>query len=468
MNHLTDLNSYYQEDTIAAISTAVGNGGIGIIRLSGAQAIEIALRLFRRIDGSVLNSPVPFHLYYGMIVDPISGERVDEVLLSTMRAPHSYTCDDMAEINAHGGPMPLQMILDLACSNGARLAQAGEFTMRAFLNGRIDLSQAEAVLETISARTQAGLRAAQRHLRGDIAARVTALRNEIISLIASLEVDIDYSDEDLDTVDRDALPDDLFRIWQETLAMAVSHQQGRILRQGVHTAIVGRPNTGKSSLLNKLLGEMRAIVTAVPGTTRDIIEEQLDIGGILLRIVDTAGIRHTLDEIEEIGVARSRDALQEADLILLVLDASEALAAEDQLMLEQITARASIVVLNKADLPMKIDTAELSALIDCPLVIISTLTGEGIAELKDTITALLTGDKIIAEMPVLATMRQAHAAADAAEEVELAIQALNNGTGDEIVIINLLAAASSLATIIGESVSDDVIANLFSRFCVGK
>lgn len=468
MNHLTDQYSYNHDDTIAAISTAVGNGGIGIIRIAGPKAIEIALNIFRRIDGSELTSTKPFHLYYGMIIDPETNERIDEVLLSTMRAPHSYTCDNMAEINAHGGPMPLQAILDLACSHGARLAQAGEFTLRAFLNGRIDLTQAEAVLETISARTQAGLRAAQRHLQGDIAARVSVLRGEIIALIALLEVDIDYSDEDLLTVDRDALPDQLYRFWQETLALAVSHQHGRVLRQGVQAAIVGSPNTGKSSLMNKLLGEVRAIVTAVPGTTRDIIEEQLDIDGILLRIVDTAGIRHTEDEVEGLGVARSWDTLQQADLILLVIDSSQPLSTADMELLGHIKGRASIVVLNKSDLPSAIEESTLTPLIDCPLVAISSLTGAGIAELQQTITSLLAGDQVVAEMPMLANMRQAHAAADAAEEIELAMQALTIDAGDEIVIMNLLAAVESLAKITGEAVRDEVITNLFANFCVGK
>lgn len=468
MNHLTDQYSYNQDDTIAAISTAVGNGGIGIIRLAGPKSIEIALKVFRRVGGDELVSPVPFHLYYGIIIEPENGERIDEVLLSTMRAPHSYTCDDMAEINAHGGPMPLQAILDLVCRHGARLAQAGEFTLRAFLNGRIDLTQAEAVLETISARTQAGLRAAQRHMQGDIAARVSKLRTQIIKLIALLEVDIDYSDEDLLTVDRDALPDQLYRFWQETLALAESHQQGRVLRQGVQVAIVGSPNTGKSSLLNKLLGEVRAIVTAVPGTTRDIIEEQLDIDGILLRIVDTAGIRHTDDEVEGLGVARSWDILQQADLILLLIDSSQQLNITDRELLGHIKGRASIVVLNKSDLPSVFEQSTLTALIDCPLAVISSLTGEGIAELQKLISSMLAGEQVVSELPMLANMRQAHAAADAAEEIGLAMQALEKDAGDEIVIMNLLAAAESLAKITGEAVRDEVIANLFANFCVGK
>ena len=463
-------NSQYVNlfDTIAAVSTPVGEGGIGVIRLSGLQAVPLALKIFRRRNGAVLDNPKPFQLYYGVIVDPQCNEIIDEVLLSTMRAPRSYTREDMAEISAHGGPLPLQAILQLLCNAGARLAQPGEFTQRAFLNGRIDLTQAEAVLDTISARTGAGLRAAQRHLQGEIGLQVQTLRNRLIGLLSSIEAAIDYAEEDLSLLPLEEVRRQLYEVRAQLCALITSHTRGRLLRQGAQTVIIGRPNTGKSSLLNTLLGETRAIVTPVPGTTRDVIEEQIDLAGVPLRLLDTAGIRHTDDLVESLGVARSRAALESADLLLLVLDRAVPLTDEDHHLLRQLHGRPAVIILNKADLPACVDAETLINASESPVAVLSTLTGEGLDDLHSAISALLLGGGVATETPMLANMRQRDAAAQAAASLDEALDTLDAGGSEELLAVDILAATEALAEITGEAVRDQVIADLFARFCVGK
>jgi tRNA modification GTPase len=463
MDHRTD-HAFQTTDTIAALSTPTGEGGIGILRLSGPGAIPIALSVFRRADGSPLTDPAPFRQYYGHIHHPETGEVVDEVLLSVMRAPRSYTREAMAEISAHGGALPLREILALLCRAGARLAQPGEFTERAFLNGRIDLTQAEAVLDTIRASTDAGLRAAQRVLRGDLGTRVRALRERLIALLASLEVAIDYADEDITFLSPAEIAVEIAAIRGDAEALLASHRQGRLLRDGAATAIIGRPNTGKSSLLNVLLGEARAIVTEVPGTTRDVIEEQIDIDGVPLRLIDTAGIRHTEDVVERLGVARSRAALEEADLILLVLDQSMPLTDEDSALIAQVQGRPVITVLNKADLPARVVADDFAV----PRVVLSTKSGEGIPLLRETITTLLLGGAVTTAAPMLSSLRQRDAAERAVQALAQALMTLHAGGTEELLAVDLMAAAAALGELTGDDVREEVIRDLFSRFCVGK
>jgi len=450
-------------DTIAALSTPPGEGGIGIIRLSGPEAAALALGLFRRADGSALARPTPFRQYYGHIRHPETGDVVDEVLLSVMRAPRSYTREAMAEISAHGGPLPLREILGLLCRAGARLARPGEFTERAFLHGRLDLTQAEAVLDTIRACTEAGLRAAQRALRGELAARIRGLRARLVALLAALEAAIDYADEDIAVLSSAEIAAEIAALRAATEELIASHRQGCLLRDGAAAVIIGRPNTGKSSLLNALLGEARAIVTAVPGTTRDVIEEQLDVGGVPLRLMDTAGIRPTDDEVERQGVARSETALADADVLLLVLDGSAPLTAEDRALLARARGRPAILIVNKADLPLAVALSELGA-----HVMISARTGAGLPALRQAIADLLLGGAVAAQSPLLASLRQRAAAEEAARALAQAEATLRAGGSEELLAVDLTAAADALGALTGDHARDEVIQELFSRFCVGK
>jgi tRNA modification GTPase len=458
MDHRTDDTRISPTDTIAAISTPPGEGGIGVIRLSGPDAVAIARRLFRPAF-----DPAPYRLHYGHVVDETGV--VDEVLLSVMRAPRSYTREDVVEISAHGGPVPLRRILALVLAAGARLARPGEFTERAFLNGRIDLTQAEAVLDTIRARTDAGLRAAQAALGGALGGRVRALRGRLVALLASLEAAIDYADEDLTFLAPAEIADELESIAADLTDLVASHDRGKLLREGAATVIIGRPNTGKSSLLNALLGEARAIVTDVPGTTRDVIEEQIDLHGVPLRLVDTAGIRHTEDAVERIGVARSRAALEGADLVLLVLDASAPLTPEDAALLAEVRARPAIAVLNKADLPAVLTPAEIAGV---PTVALSALTGAGLSDLHDAFARLLFGGAVAAEAPALANLRQRDAAMRAADAVRHTLATVAAGGSEELIAVDVMAAAAALADITGDDIREQVIHDLFARFCVGK
>ncbi|MHB9025700.1 MAG: tRNA uridine-5-carboxymethylaminomethyl(34) synthesis GTPase MnmE [Armatimonadota bacterium] len=468
-DHRTNTEySNHVTDTIAAVSTPHGEGGIGVVRLSGPQAVTIAERLFLSANREAAFALQSRRLYYGHIRHPETGEAVDEVLLSVMRAPHSYTREDVVEISGHGGPAPLRAILTLALTAGARLAEPGEFTQRAFLNGRIDLTQAEAVLDTIRARTDAGLRAAQQVLAGQLGGRVRALRLRLVSLLSALEVAIDYADEDITELSPEEMRLEIEAILAQTRELIASHARGKLLRDGAGTTIVGRPNTGKSSLLNALLGENRAIVTDVPGTTRDTIEEQIDLGGVPLRLIDTAGIRHTEHAVERIGVERSRASLETADLILLVLDRSAPLTDDDRELLRQLCGRPVVIILNKADLPAQISAEQVTAMLPAPLVEISTLTGSGICELKDRLRTMLLGPDVATEPVALANLRQCAVAERAALSLEQALETLDAGGGEELLAVDLMAAASALGEITGDDVREEVIRDLFARFCVGK
>jgi len=443
------------QDTIAAISTPLGEGGIGIVRLSGAEARPIAETIFQ---GKLSNR----RLSYGHIIDPDSSEVVDEVLVSYMPAPHTYTREDVVEINCHGGPLPLQRILQLALRCGARLANPGEFTLRAFLNGRIDLAQAESVLDIVTARTQASLRLALQGLRGGLSGAVKSLRSELMSTLAYLTARIDFPEDEVE-------PQDVVQSLSESLArlrgLIATADSGIVYRQGVRTAIVGRPNVGKSSLLNRLLRQDRSIVTPIPGTTRDTVEEVVNLRGVPFLLVDTAGIIHSKDVVESLGVERSRRAVEQADLVLLVLDISEPLSDADRDIIALIGDRPALVAANKSDLRQE---AQIDGL-PWEVVRTSALTGDGLSELEARMVNLaLGGDVVTCDALMVANPRHKAALERAEKSLVQALDGVASGLPDDFITIDLTAALNCLGEITGETVHEELLEAIFSNFCVGK
>jgi tRNA modification GTPase len=457
-------NSLAGSDTIAAIATPLGEAGIAMVRLSGPQALAIAAAGFRPLGaGSLAPTAATTHtIHFGRIVN--AGRVVDEVLLAVMRAPRSFTREDVVEITCHGGLLPAKLVLDTLLQNGARLAGPGEFTRRAFLNGRIDLAQAEAVADLIHARTELAAAAAQEQLAGHLSRRVNLLRDDLMHILAHIEAHIDFPDEDIapDTrlqlsrrlLSAISLMDDLLR----------TANDGRLLRRGIRAAIVGRPNVGKSSLLNQLLGHDRAIVSPLPGTTRDTIEETAAVRGIPVVFIDTAGLRPASDEIEIEGVRRSRQALAAAELVLHVLDGSEPLSLPDEMLWAEFAGKKRLLVRNKADLPSRL-------LLPAGLTAISTscLTGAGIQELKDAIRDALWAGGIQSEMlQVMINSRHEDALRRARAAAERAQEALRADLGLELVALDLRIAANAVGEIVGKTTTEDLLDSIFSQFCVGK
>ncbi|MGI6558938.1 MAG: tRNA uridine-5-carboxymethylaminomethyl(34) synthesis GTPase MnmE [Limnochordia bacterium] len=451
-------------DTIAAVATPPGEGGIGIIRVSGPDSIQIVERIFH--GKKPLSQGRNREMQYGLIKDG-EGQAIDEVLAVVMGAPRSYTREDVVEIHCHGGMAPLRRILELVLAGGARLAEPGEFTKRAFLNGRLDLSQAEAVMDVIRAHSDRGLQLAIDQLRGTLGRRVTALRGDLLGVLAELEARLDFPEEDIPPADRERTA----RILKECAAriadLLAGFKGGRALREGVRTVIVGRPNVGKSTLLNTLLGEDRAIVTSIPGTTRDVIEEVILIAGVPVRLVDTAGIRQGLDEAERLGVERSRQQAARADLILLVIDGSVPLEEEDWLLMGEAAGREAIVLINKGDLPQRTLPEDVKAHLPCaPLLKVSLKEGWGLDELKKTIYDQVVGQGL--EGVMVANLRHAKALEEALAAVKGAAEALDRGLSDELICVDVRAALTALGKITGESVDGDLLDEIFSRFCLGK
>ncbi|MBI5181173.1 MAG: tRNA uridine-5-carboxymethylaminomethyl(34) synthesis GTPase MnmE [Nitrospirae bacterium] len=457
------------EDTICAISTPVGEGGIGIVRISGKDAITIADKIFFSKKNKKLSNLASHTIHYGEIRDNNS-KRVDEALVSIMKAPNTYTKEDVVEINCHGGAVPLKMALERVLKNGARLAEPGEFTKRAFLNGRIDLAQAEAVMDIISSKTDDSLRLAVNQLSGILSKKVNAIREELISIIASVEASIDFVDEDIEFISRDEMGKRIKRAVDEIEALITTADEGRIYKEGIATAIIGRPNVGKSSLLNALLKEERAIVTPVPGTTRDVIEEWVNIKGMPLRILDTAGIRHTEDIVEIEGVKRSREAIKMADIILLLIDGSVKLNEEDKRLMEEIRDKKLIVLLNKSDLPSLVKKNDIEkALPEKEIVSISALTGEGVDSLKAVIHELLFKGGITAgERPIITNLRHKTALEKTKSSLENLQNSLKENMSEEFLAVDLRAALNALGEITGETATEDILNRIFEEFCVGK
>lgn len=455
---------YALDDTIAAISTPIGQGGIGIVRLSGPEVLTIAAHLFEPANRHWKNGIEPNRLYYGHIVAPSTKHIVDEVLLSYMRAPCTYTRQDVVEINAHGGIVPLRKILSLCLASGARMAHEGEFTLRAFLNGRLDLAQAEAVLDVICAKTEASLRMAANQLGGRLSQRVREIRAGLLEVLAYLEATIDFPEEDIPP--RDIGPD-LRRAAQQLADLQREADRGIIYRQGIHTAIIGRPNVGKSSLLNALLRTERAIVTPIPGTTRDTLEETVNLQGIPLVLVDTAGISKTDDIIERLSIERSRLSVQRADLVLAVVDGSIPPTEADFRVAELAQGRPTVVVVNKSDLPMASDYAEL--LPDAPHMALSSLTGAGIPELEATLVDIIfSGRVLLGDEPITGNPRHRDLFRRALAHVVEAREAAQQGLPADLIAIDVTEAVSTLGEVTGETVTEDLLGSIFGNFCVGK
>lgn len=453
---------YTLDDTIAAIGTPLGYGGIGIVRLSGPEALSILKQVFQTPEGG---EPVPRRITFGRVVDPDGDDVLDEVLAFYIPAPHTYTRQDVAEIQGHGGPVSLQRILNLVLRYGARLAEPGEFTLRAFVNGRLDLAQAEAVLDLIQARTEAGHRIAVGQLSGRLSDAVRRVRRQLLDVLAYLEASIDFTDEEVPLQD---ITGPLHGVLDEMARLLRDADQGIIYRQGVRAAIVGRPNVGKSSLLNALLRVERAIVTEVPGTTRDTLEETINLRGVPLVLIDTAGITETEDRVERLGIMRSREALQRADLALLVLDGSQPLQTADREIAALIGNRPTIIVVNKVDLgPSLIDIDTLP--VDASCVRVSALTGTGLELLEEALVdAVLSGRTISSDCPMVSNPRHKALLAQAAEHVRAALLAYAEGLPADFVSIDVVAAVTALGEITGETASEDLLNAIFTQFCVGK
>lgn len=454
------------EDTIAAIATPLGEGGLAVVRISGPNALAIADQCFVPLGkASLTPSAAPSHtLHYGRITR--RGQNVDEVLLAVMRSPRTLTREDVVEITCHGGLLPAKLALDTVLEHGARLAEPGEFTKRAFLNGRIDLAQAEAVADLIHARTELALAAANEQLAGRLSQRINGLRDDLLHTLAHVEAHIDFPDEDIAPDTRSQLVGRLERGAQRMDELLRTANEGQILRRGIRAAIVGRPNAGKSSLLNQLLGHDRAIVSAIPGTTRDTIEETANIRGLPVVFVDTAGLREGRDEIEVEGIRRSREALAKAELILHVLDASEPLTSADKTYVTEFAGKKRVLVRNKIDLPARL---ALPDGLKASVVEVCCLSGQGIEQLKDAIKELIWAGEIRAEMlQVMINSRHQEALNRARAATQRALDALRAEQTLELAAMDLRIAVNAVGEIVGKTSTEDLLDAIFSQFCIGK
>lgn len=458
-------------DTIAAISTPMGEGAIAIVRLSGDDAFQIADKLFKGIGNKKIVDVSSHTIHYGHMIDPKTNLVAEEVMVSVMKGPKTFTKEDVVEINCHGGLVSVNRVLQLVLNEGARLAEPGEFTKRAFLNGRIDLSQAEAVIDLIRAKTDRAMNVALGQMDGRLSRLIRKLRQEILETLAHVEVNIDYPEyDDVEEMTHNMLLEKSRYVHKEIARLLETSQQGKILREGLSTVIVGRPNVGKSSLLNSLVQENKAIVTDIPGTTRDVIEEYVNVRGVPLRLLDTAGIRETEDIVERIGVERSRQVLKEADLILLVLNYSDDLTEEDHNLFKAVAGMDVIVIVNKTDLPQKMNMDELNELAkDYKVVTTSLKEDKGIDELEEAISSLFFSGALEAgDMTYVSNSRHIALLNQANRSIEEAIQGVESGVPVDIVQIDLTRSWELLGEIIGDSVHESLIDQLFSQFCLGK
>jgi tRNA modification GTPase len=458
-------------DTIAAISTPMGEGAIAIVRLSGDDSIKIADQIFRSVSGKRLTE-VPTHtIHYGHLIDTKTEQVIEEVMVSIMRGPKTFTKEDVVEINCHGGIVSVNRVLQHVLAYGARLAEPGEFTKRAFLNGRIDLSQAEAVMDLIRAKTDRAMNVALGQMEGRLSKLIKGLRQEILEILAHVEVNIDYPEyDDVEEMTHKMLLQKAMYVRDELKKLLQTSQQGKILREGLSTVIVGRPNVGKSSLLNSLVQENKAIVTDIPGTTRDVIEEYVNVRGVPLRLLDTAGIRETEDIVERIGVEKSRQVLKEADLILLVLNYADAFTKEDENLFEAVKGMDVIVIINKTDLTPKIDMERVKELAaEHKIVTTSLLEDRGVDELEEAISSLFFAGSIESgDMTYVSNSRHIALIGQSLNSIEEAIAGVEMGTPIDIVQIDITRTWELLGEVIGDSVHESLIDQLFSQFCLGK
>ncbi|WP_432662096.1 tRNA uridine-5-carboxymethylaminomethyl(34) synthesis GTPase MnmE [Wukongibacter baidiensis] len=458
------------DDTITAIATAPGEAGISIIRISGPSAVDILDSIFQSKKGISIKEFSQRKMVYGHIIDKKKDKVLDEVLAVYMKAPHTYTKEDIVEINCHGGIVPTRNILELILKSGAQMAEPGEFTKRAFLNGRIDLAQAEAVMDLISAKTDKGFDVALNQLEGTLSKKVKEVRDIIVETLAHLHVSIDYTEEDIQEITYPELLTNSLTIKENIEGLLKTSETGKIIREGLNTVIIGKPNVGKSSLLNALLRESRAIVTDIPGTTRDVIEENLSVKGIPLKIVDTAGIRETEDLVEKIGVERSKEFFNKADLIILVLDASEELTKEDKEIIELIEERKAIIILNKTDLPMKISEEELQDLLKEKKIIRSSIIEEkGLMDIEDEIVKMVYGGQVKSASNYFVTnVRHKASLEKALKSIDEGVDAIKQNLPFDLLEVDIKDCYDALGEVTGDTVDDDVIDKIFANFCLGK
>lgn len=452
-------------DTISAISTAYGEGGIGIVRMSGSRSYEILSDIFDNID-KVENRK----LTYGHIRDPRDGRTVDEVLVAYMKAPHTYTGEDVVEINCHGSMVALRKILDITLKEGASLAEKGEFTKRAFLNGKIDLSQAEAVIDLIKASSSSVYDVALSQLDGSFGKNISEIRQKLVDILVDITVNIDYPDEDIEEILYENLRKNIFKIKEDIDYLISTSDTGRILKDGIKIAIIGKPNVGKSSLMNRLLMENRAIVTDIPGTTRDVIQENMMIRNIPVILIDTAGIRETDDKIEKIGIEKSKETFNDADLILFLLNSGDAITDEDYSIVNRVANKNVLVLLNKSDMDRKIETDRIKEILgDKTFLDTSMETGQGVEELKDIIEKMVYKGNLKQDNSLIVTnARHLNLLRDASAFLEDSLKSIESNQPLEFIEIDVKNTYDDLGAILGEEVGDDILNEVFSRFCLGK
>jgi tRNA modification GTPase len=449
------------DDTIVAIATPPGRGGIGVVRLSGPEARSIASPMLR-----LKHDLEPGRALFGELMDPESKSRIDEVVVTFFVKPHSYTTDDVVEISAHGSPVVLRHVVELATARGARLAEPGEFTMRAFLNGRIDLTQAEAVRDLIDSQTLYQAKVASQQLEGALSRRLQPIKKKLVDLIAVMEAGIDFAEDDVAVLPGDEIRQRINAVQQPLEQLRASFDYGRMVHEGLSLAIVGRPNVGKSSLFNRLVQRERAIVTATPGTTRDLVTETVALAGIPLKMIDTAGIRHTSDEAESIGVRKSQEALSEADMVLVVLDTTQQICEEDREILASACARRALVAANKSDLSSGSPWPEFDG---CKAVRTSAITGEGIEKLREQILAEISGSTgSEQESGFLTNVRHQRLVEESVAGLDAARVAVQRSVPHEMIMLDLYGALRPLDAITGETTTDDILGLIFSSFCIGK
>ena len=455
------------DDTIAAVATAMGEGGIGIVRISGDKALSILEKVFC----SVKNRPTENRkLTYGFVTDNFTGEKIDEVMAVYMKAPHSYTAEDVVEIQCHGSIVSLRKILALVLKNGARLAEPGEFTKRAFLNGRLDLSQAEAVIDLVRAKSDKTFDVALSQLEGSFSKKIKEIRSDLVDILVNITVNIDYPDEDIEVITYENLISGLGNVKAKVDSLLATADTGRILREGLNIAIIGKPNVGKSSLMNTLLRETRAIVTEIPGTTRDTIEEALTIRNIPVKLTDTAGIRHTDDVIEKIGIEKSKESFNKADLVIFMVDNSRPLDDEDREIIEYIGDRKVLAIINKTDLENRLDISEIKRKLPNGIFIETSMAREdGISRIEDEIENLVYGGKVKQNDSMMVTnVRHKALLEEASSALRDAASMAGAGEALEFLEIDVNRAYEALGEIIGEAVNEDIINEVFARFCLGK
>ncbi len=460
----------YVEDTIAAISTPTGVGGIGIIRVSGEDAINIVDKIFISPRQRKLSQVKTHTIHYGNIYDIEKKHMIDEVLISVMKKPNTYTREDIVEINCHGGIISTKNVLEEVLKAGARIADAGEFTKRAFLNGRVDLTQAEAIIDIINSKTNVELETAVNQLEGTLSHKILNIRNQLVNLAAHLQAAVDFPEEDIEELNEDALKEKLLVIYDEIENLIKTADMGKIIRNGLSTAIIGKPNVGKSSLLNALVRDKRAIVTEIAGTTRDIIEEYVNIHGVPLKIIDTAGIRETDDLVEKIGVEKSKEAILQADLVILLLDGSEPLNNNDKYIIDIVKDKKTIVLTNKTDLEEKIEYEYIKEIFGNNVLLkISVKEGTGLGQLENTIKEMFIGGEVtINDNIIITNVRHKNSLIKANESINNSMDALKIGMPIDMVSIDISNAIENLGEIIGLTVSEEIIHQIFKQFCLGK